>query len=250
MGPERAGEPDRPVAAAPLLVAEGLGKGFGAGEARVEVFANVDLALLPGELLAIVGPSGCGKSTLLHLLAGLDEPDAGRVVVDGREWRALPPAERALRRGESVGFVFQFHHLLPELTAEENVALPLLLAGSREGDARREARECLARVDLLGRGSAFPRTLSGGERQRVAIARAVVRRPRILLCDEPTGSLDAAHAAAVFDLLAAVAKERAGAAVVVTHDPVWARRCATIKSLSAAGLEPAAPGGESPAPGP
>ena len=249
MEPEVSGPSGPSGSAVPLLVAEGLGKGFGTGEARVEVFSNVDLTLAPGEFLAVVGPSGCGKSTLLHLLAGLDEPDAGRVLVDGREWRALQPAERARRRGESVGFVFQFHHLLPELTAEENVALPLLLAGRREGEARKEARECLARVDLHARGEAFPRTLSGGERQRVAIARAVVRRPRILLCDEPTGSLDAAHAAAVFDLLAEVAKERAGAAVVVTHDPVWAKRCATIKSLSAAGLTSTRTGGGSPAPG-
>ncbi len=150
------------AAAAPLLVAEGLGKGFGAGEARVEVFSGVDLSVGQGEFLAIVGPSGCGKSTLLHLLAGLDEPDAGRVLLEGTDWAALGPAQKARRRGESVGFVFQFHHLLPELTAEENVALPLLLAGEREGEARREARECLARVDLSARSGVLPRTLSGG----------------------------------------------------------------------------------------
>jgi predicted ABC-type transport system involved in lysophospholipase L1 biosynthesis ATPase subunit len=222
--------------AAPLLAAEGLAKGFGSGEARVEVFRNVSLALWPGALLAITGPSGCGKSTLLHLFAGLDAPDAGIVRIAGADWSALPPEARAAVRGEAVGFVFQFHHLLPELTAEENVALPLFLAGKAEDDGRREAREVLDRVGLLGRASALPRTLSGGERQRVAIARAVVRRPRLLLCDEPTGSLDAVHAAAVFDLLTAVAKERAGAAIVVTHDPEWARRCASIKSLGGEGL--------------
>jgi lipoprotein-releasing system ATP-binding protein len=221
---------------APLLAAGGVGKGFGSGEARVEVFRNVSLTVRAGDLLAITGPSGCGKSTLLHLFAGLDTPDAGHVRVDGTDWTSLSPEVRAALRGTTIGFVFQFHHLLPELTVEENVALPLFLAGRSEADGRREAREVLDRVGLAPRASAFPRTLSGGERQRVAIARAVVRRPRLLLCDEPTGSLDAAHAAAVFDLLTSVAKERAGAAIVVTHDPEWARRCASIKSLGGEGL--------------
>jgi lipoprotein-releasing system ATP-binding protein len=225
-------EPESP----PLLVAEDLAKGFGAKEARVEVFRGVSLAVFPGDLLAITGPSGCGKSTLLHLFAGLDAPDAGRVVLDGCDWATLAPNACAAVRGAAIGFVFQFHHLLPELTAEENVALPLFLAGRPEEEGRREAREVLARVGLANRGAALPRTLSGGERQRVAIARAVVRRPRLLLCDEPTGSLDAAHAARVFELLAEVAKERAGAAIVVTHDPEWARRCATIKLLGEEGL--------------
>ena len=221
---------------APLLVAEGLAKGFGSGDARVEVFRDVSLVVRPGDLLAITSPSGCGKSTLLHLLAGLDAPDAGRVAVDGSDWAALTPEARATVRGVTIGFVFQFHHLLPELTAEENVALPLFLAGASEPEGRAGAREVLERVGLAERGSALPRTLSGGERLRVAIARAVVRRPRLLLCDEPTGSLDAAHAAAVFDLLTAVARERAGAAIVVTHDPEWAHRCASIKSLGGDGL--------------
>lgn len=219
-----------------LLAAEGLAKGFGAGEARVDVFRGVSLAVAPGDLLAITGPSGCGKSTLLHLFAGLDTPDAGTVRVDGTDWSALTLEARAAVRGTTIGFVFQFHHLLPELTAEENVALPLFLAGASEPDGRAEAREVLDRVGLAARAAALPRTLSGGERQRVAIARAVVRRPRLLLCDEPTGSLDAAHATAVFDLLTAVARERAGAAIVVTHDPEWARRCASIKLLGGEGL--------------
>jgi lipoprotein-releasing system ATP-binding protein len=223
-------------AGAPLLAAEGLAKGFGAGEARVEIFGNVSLTVFPGDFLAIVGPSGCGKSTLLHLFAGLDAPDAGRVLVDGYDWAALQPEARAALRGERIGFVFQFHHLLPELTAEENVALPLFIAGSPEAEGRRAARDVLDRVGLLPRAGALPRVLSGGERQRVAIARAVVRRPRLLLCDEPTGSLDAAHAAAVFELLREVARERAGAALVVTHDQEWARRCATMKTLTAEGL--------------
>jgi lipoprotein-releasing system ATP-binding protein len=224
------------MTAEPLLSARGLAKGFGFAEARVEIFANVDLDVVPGDFVAVMGPSGSGKSTLLHLLAGLDRPDAGQVFVSGTDLAALTPEARALLRGQAIGFVFQFHHLLPELTAEENVALPLFLAGSSEEEGRRAAREVLVRVGLESRAGALPRTLSGGERQRVAIARSVVRRPRLLLCDEPTGSLDAAHAGAVFELLADVAKERAGAAVLVTHDAEWARRCATIKTLTAEGL--------------
>jgi lipoprotein-releasing system ATP-binding protein len=220
----------------PLLSARGLAKGFGAGEARVEIFRDVSLDIRPGDFLAVTGPSGCGKSTLLHLFAGLEEPDAGVVEVAGQAWGGLTAERRATLRGEAIGFVFQFHHLLPELSAEENVALPLFLAGDAEAEARAAAREVLDRVGLRARSAAFPRTLSGGERQRVAIARAVVRRPRLLLCDEPTGSLDAAHARSVFDLLSEVARERAGAAVVVTHDPEWAKRCATMKLLTPNGL--------------
>ena len=221
----------------PCSSRKGLAKGFGAGEARVEVFRGVSLRVLAGDLLAITGPSGCGKSTLLHLFAGLDTPDAGKVALDGADWAALAPAPRARPcAARAWASCSSSIILLPELTAEENVALPLFLAGRPEEEARREAREVLDRVGLLGRAGAFPRTLSGGERQRVAIARAVVRRPRLLLCDEPTGSLDAAHAARVFDLLAEVAKERAGAAIIVTHDPEWARRCATIKLLGEEGL--------------
>ncbi|HRY46033.1 MAG TPA: ABC transporter ATP-binding protein [Thermoanaerobaculia bacterium] len=222
--------------AEPLLSAESLAKGFGEGEARVELFSGLSLELGAGEAAAIVGPSGCGKSTLLHLLAGLDSPDAGRVLVDGRDWTTLPPEPRAKWRGEAVGFVFQLHHLLPELTAEENVALPLLLAGSPEGPARSAARELLSRVGLSRQAGAFPRVLSGGERQRVAIARAVVRSPRLLLCDEPTGSLDAAHAADVLDLLLGAARERAGALLLVTHDPGVASRCGSVRTLTPAGL--------------
>jgi len=225
-----------PGSSTPLLVAEGLAKGFGTGEARVEIFRGVSLTLAPGDVVAVTGPSGCGKSTLLHLLAGIDTPDAGIVRLGDEAWEGLSPERRAALRGEAIGFVFQFHHLLPELSALENVALPLFLAGIPEAEARKTAREALDRVGLSARAASFPRTLSGGERQRVAIARAVVRRPRILLCDEPTGSLDTAHAASVFGLLLEVAKERAGAAIVVTHDPEWARRCATMKMLTPKGL--------------
>lgn len=219
-----------------LLVAESLARGFGEGEARLELFSGLSLTLEAGDAVAIVGPSGCGKSTLLHLLAGLDRPDAGRVVVDGRDWESLSPEPKARWRGETVGFVFQLHHLLPELTAEENVALPLFLAGIGDTAARSTARELLAKVGLVRQAASLPRVLSGGERQRVAIARAVVRRPRLLLCDEPTGSLDAAHAADVLDLLLGAARERAGALLLVTHDPGVASRCGTVLTLSPGGL--------------
>jgi predicted ABC-type transport system involved in lysophospholipase L1 biosynthesis ATPase subunit len=219
-----------------LLVAESLARGFGEGEARLELFSGLSLTLGEGDAVAIVGPSGCGKSTLLHLLAGLDRPDAGRVAVDGRDWETLAPELKAKWRGESVGFVFQLHHLLPELTAEENVALPLFLAGVGDAAARASARELLARVGLVRQAGNLPRVLSGGERQRVAIARAVVRRPRLLLCDEPTGSLDAAHAADVLELLLGTARERAGALLLVTHDPGVAARCGTVLTLSSGGL--------------
>ena len=219
-----------------LLVAESLARGFGEGDARLELFSGLSLTLEAGEAVAIVGPSGCGKSTLLHLLAGLDRPDAGRVAVDGRDWETLAPEPKAKWRGEAVGFVFQLHHLLPELTSEENVALPLFLAGIGDAAARAAARELLARVGLVRQAGSLPRVLSGGERQRVAIARAVVRRPRLLLCDEPTGSLDAAHAADVLDLLLGAARERAGALLLVTHDPGVAGRCGTVLTLSPSGL--------------
>jgi predicted ABC-type transport system involved in lysophospholipase L1 biosynthesis ATPase subunit len=224
------------VPAEPLLLAESLARGFGEGEARLELFSGLSLSLEAGDAAAIVGPSGCGKSTLLHLLAGLDRPDAGRVLVEGRDWESLAPEPKAKWRGEAVGFVFQLHHLLPELTAEENVALPLFLAGTPDGAARTAARELLAKVGLVRQAATLPRVLSGGERQRVAIARAVVRRPRLLLCDEPTGSLDAAHAAEVLELLLGTARERAGALLLVTHDPNVAARCGTVLTLSAGGL--------------
>jgi lipoprotein-releasing system ATP-binding protein len=219
-----------------LLEVVDLAKGFGVGSARVEIFAAVSARIVAGDFVAIVGPSGCGKSTLLHLFAGLDRPDAGRITLDGWDWSTLSAEGAARLRGASIGFVFQFHHLLPELTAEENVALPLFLAGTSEAEGRRAARELLERVGLASRADALPRILSGGERQRVAIARAVVRRPRLLLCDEPTGSLDAAHATGVFELLTEIARERAGAVVLVTHDPGLAARCGRILRLTPTGL--------------
>jgi predicted ABC-type transport system involved in lysophospholipase L1 biosynthesis ATPase subunit len=227
----------------PLVAATGLAKGFGVGEARVEIFSEVNLSVHPGDFVAIVGPSGCGKSTLLHLLAGLDEPDGGSVEVGGAEWRSLAPDARARRRGETIGFVFQLHHLLPELTAEENVALPLLIAGTSEREARAAAAALLSQMGLAAKARALPRTLSGGERQRVAIARALVRRPPLLLCDEPTGSLDTAHAGEVFELLAGMARERVGAVVLVTHDPALAARASCTLHLTPHGLvgEEAAP---------
>ena len=192
-----------------------------------------------GALAAVMGPSGVGKSTLLHLLGGIDRPDTGRVEVFGQSLEDLSPRERARFRNENIGFVFQFHHLLPEFTAEENVAFPHRIAGVASGEARRLAAELLERVGLADRRSHLSRSLSGGEQQRVAIARALARRPRLLLADEPTGNLDAESARVVFDLLAELHYERRMTTVLVTHNPELAKRCDKIFTMSREGIFPA-----------
>ena len=210
------------------------------GEAApVEVFRNLDFGLEPGAFAAIMGPSGVGKSTFLHLLGGIDRPDAGRVEIFGQSLEDLAPRERARFRNANVGFVFQFHHLLPEFTAEENVAFPHRIAGVAAGDARRLAAELLDRVGLAGRGAHLSRSLSGGEQQRVAIARALARGPRLLLADEPTGNLDAESAGVVFDLLAELHRERGMTTILVTHNPDLAKRCDKIFTMSREAILPA-----------
>ena len=210
------------------------------GEAApVEVFRNLDFELEPGAFAAIMGPSGVGKSTFLHLLGGIDRPDAGRVEIFGQSLEDLAPRERARFRNANVGFVFQFHHLLPEFTAEENVAFPHRIAGVPAGDARRLSAELLDRVGLAGRGAHLSRSLSGGEQQRVAIARALARGPRLLLADEPTGNLDAESAGVVFDLLAELHRERGMTTILVTHNPDLAKRCDKIFTMSREAILPA-----------
>ncbi len=181
--------------------AENLSKTYSGEGAPVTVFTDLSLELQEGVFAAVMGPSGVGKSTLLHLLGGIDTPDAGRVEVFGQALEELPPRERARFRNDRIGFVFQFHHLLPEFTAEENVAFPHRIAGESAAEARRRAAAMLDRVGLLERRDHRPRALSGGEQQRVAIARALARSPGLLLADEPTGNLDADSSGAVFDLL-------------------------------------------------
>ena len=200
------------------LVAEGIRKTFVQGGRELAVLQRVDLAVAKGERLAIVGRSGSGKSTLLHLLAGLSEPDAGTVTVMGEPLTTAGAGERARLRNRFMGFVYQFHHLLPEFTALENVAMPLLVGGSRFAEAAARARQLLDAVELSPRASHRPHELSGGERQRVAVARALATSPAVVLADEPTGNLDRESAEGVWAAMVDLATSHGTAFVVVTHD--------------------------------
>ena len=214
-----------------VLAARGIGKTVKSGDRDLVILRDIELAVMPGEAVAIVGASGSGKSTLLALLAGLDTPSAGAVELDGASLFALDEDARAELRGRAVGFVFQTFQLLPSLTALENVMLPLELAG--RDDAEAAAREMLARVGLAERLHHYPKHLSGGEQQRVALARAFVMRPKLLLADEPTGSLDAEAGEAVIALLFQMNREAGTTLVLVTHDENLAQRCTRIVRLAA-----------------
>jgi len=218
--------------------AQGLSKTYTGEGAPVTVFSGLSFDVPEGRLVAVMGPSGVGKSTLLHLVGGIDRPDSGRVEVLGSSLEDMTPRQRARFRNDNIGFVFQFHHLLPEFTAEENVAFPHRIAGVPEREARRKAEDLLARVGLSGRGDHGARALSGGEQQRVAIARALARDPRVLLADEPTGNLDAASAQGVFDLIREQHRERGMTTVVVTHNPDLAARCDRLFVMSREGIFP------------
>lgn len=207
-----------------VLDAQGVERRFREGSLDVSVLKGVDLRICRGDQLAIVGASGSGKSTLLQLLGGLDLPDAGQVSILGQDWARMSDARRGVIRNRHVGFVYQFHHLLPEFTALENVAIPLMIRGETTRKARLEATEWLGRVDLADRGGHKPSELSGGERQRVAIARAMVTQPAVILADEPTGNLDRERAQRVFDLLKAMNQANGSALALVTHDPELAER--------------------------
>ncbi len=214
-----------------LLEARGLKMVYGDGEGEVVALSQVDVSLEIGEVLAVVGASGAGKSTLLHILGGLDSPTAGQVLINGRSLYAMSDHERTALRNDAFGFVYQFHHLLPEFTALENVAMPLWIRRVPEAAARRSATEILQRVGLGDRLSHTPGMLSGGERQRVAIARALVGEPQCVLADEPTGNLDRSTAAKVFDVLLDRVRESKSGLIVVTHDLDLAARCDRTLSL-------------------
>jgi len=217
-----------------VLIASGIGKTVRSGVQELAILRDIDLEVTRGEALSVVGASGSGKSTLLAILAGLDTPSEGRVVLEGQDLFSLDEDRRAELRGRAVGFVFQSFQLLPALTALENVMLPLELSGA--ADPERNSMEMLARVGLAERLHHYPRQLSGGEQQRVALARAFVARPQVLLADEPTGSLDAESGEAVIRLLFELNREHGTTLVLVTHDEQLARRCARSVRLVAGRL--------------
>jgi lipoprotein-releasing system ATP-binding protein len=221
----------------PVLAARGIVKGYRSGERTLEVLTGLDIDVAAGESVAIVGDSGVGKSTLLHILGGLDVPDAGAVAFLGRQTVTARGGDLAEYRNRQVGFIFQFHHLLPEFTALENVEMPFRI-GRRPGDPSGPAREMLMRLGLADRLTHRPAALSGGEQQRVAIARAVAPGPAIVLADEPTGNLDPATGASVFELLRDLQRERGFGLVVATHSGRVAHGCDRMLRLTEGRLRP------------
>ena len=213
------------------LILRGVQRIYRTGAGALPVLRGVDLTLAAGEIVALVAPSGAGKSTLLHLAGLLEKPDAGSVIVEGREAGALSDADRTAIRRDTIGFVYQFHHLLGEFSALENVVLPQMIAGVARRAAAARARELLDAFGLSARLAHLPGKLSGGEQQRVAIARALANRPRVLLADEPTGNLDVATAGGVFEQLLATVRDQGVAALIATHNPDLAARMDRVVRL-------------------
>lgn len=201
-----------------ILNCKNLNKSYHDGTATIDVLKGINFSIKRGDRIAIVGPSGSGKSTLLHLLGGLDKPTSGEVLLNNVSWQDLSEKKRCQFRNQHLGFIYQFHHLLPEFTAVENVAMPLLLANKSVTEAQAQSKNILAKVGLSQRETHKPSQLSGGERQRVAIARALVHQPHCVLADEPTGNLDNATASKVFDMMLALNEQLNTSLVIVTHD--------------------------------
>ncbi|HSN18800.1 MAG TPA: lipoprotein-releasing ABC transporter ATP-binding protein LolD [Gammaproteobacteria bacterium] len=214
-----------------ILRCEKLVKHFQEGDYKVEVLNGVDFSVAPGERVAIVGSSGSGKSTLLHLLGGLDVPTSGEVLVDGEYLSRMSDAARGVLRNRAIGFVYQFHHLLPEFTAVENVAMPLLIGGVDPSEAEAKAVDLLGKVGLAKRLTHRPAKLSGGERQRAAVARALIHRPALVLADEPTGNLDTHTGEQVYELMLELNREMGTSLVLVTHDPKMAAKAQRVMHL-------------------
>ncbi|HVS15792.1 MAG TPA: ABC transporter ATP-binding protein [Thermoanaerobaculia bacterium] len=222
---------DQAAGAGWAIRAHGVTKCYRDGEQRIDVLTGVELEVRAGEIVAVVGPSGSGKSTLLHLLGALDRPDDGTVEIAGQRLDRLRADQLADFRNRAIGFVFQFHQLLPDFDALENVAMPGRIAGWSRRQAERRAGGLLAEVGLDGRAGAFPSQLSGGERQRVALCRALLLEPPLLLADEPTGNLDPAAGDHVFELLLELGERRGATTVLVTHNPALANRCGRVLEL-------------------
>ena len=222
----------------PVLELKGIQQSFPeAGGGKLEVIKSAELALYPGEMVALIGPSGAGKSTLLHITGMLEKPLAGEVIVAGQSSRDMSDDRRTALRRSTMGFVYQYHHLLPEFTALENVVIPQMIAGKSRGAARPRALELLTRVGLGGRVEHRPGKLSGGEQQRVAIARALANSPRVVLADEPTGNLDLHTADSVFDMLTELVKGFGVAALIATHNLEIAKRMDRVVTIREGVLE-------------
>lgn len=214
-----------------VLACRQLGKTFGQGDVALNILHDIDFTVTTGERIAITGASGSGKSTLLHLLGGLDEPTSGDVSITGQSLASLSPLQLGRLRNKTLGFIYQFHHLLPEFTATENVAMPLLVGGVRPAQAREQAESLLARVGLSARLTHKPGEMSGGERQRAAVARALVTQPACVLADEPTGNLDRKNAEQVYALMLELNQELGTSLLVATHDPLIAERMDRVVHL-------------------